>query len=78
MDSGPAGFSLCYKFLVFVSVIIFIFYDPVVILSQIVMVNHKSLSITNESKMGLYVTRQLILRQTPNRFKLIQFTEIKI
>ena len=76
--SGPAGFSLYYKFLVFFSVIIFIFYDPVVILSQIVTVNHKSLSITNESKMSLYVTRQLILRQTPKLFKFIQFTEIKI
>ena len=66
--SGPAGFSLYYKFLVFFSVIIFIFYDPVVILSQIVTVNHKSLSITNESKMSLYVTRQLILRQMPKFF----------
>ena len=75
--SGPAGFSLYYKFLVFFSVIIFIFYDLVVILSQIVTVNHKSLSITNESKMSLYVTRQLILRQTPKLFKFIQFTEIK-
>ena len=47
------------------------------ILLQIVTVNHESLSITSESKLGLYVTRQLILRQTPKLFKL-QFTEIKI
>ena len=48
------------------------------ILLQIVTVNRESLSITSEFKLGLYVTRQLILRPTPNRFKFIQFTEIKI
>ena len=40
--------------------------------------NRESLSITSEFKLGLYVTRQLILRQTPKFFKFIQFTEIKI
>ena len=40
--------------------------------------NRESLSITSEFKLGLYVTRQLILRQTPKLFKFIQFTEIKI
>ena len=50
MDSGPAGFSVYYKFLVFVSFMTFIFYGPAVILLERVTVNHESLFITNESK----------------------------
>ena len=48
VDSGPAGLISC-----IFSVIIFAFYGPVVILLQIVTVNHESLPITSESKLGL-------------------------